>query len=735
MEQGRLRSLMSDSTAVLRGRVGQSPPPLQPGWEPTPGQIGICCSGGGIRSASYNLGALQALQELGILQQADYLASVSGGGYIAGAMTMVATSEHQDLVWEPHPPPFARQSPEERHLRNHSSYLAYGRAGMARLVGRVLLGLLINVTFLGAMVTLAARAAGHVGAWLRPELVTGTGRTPPTVATGGVVLFGVLLLAVGFVLILVTGLRRLPARHEDRLVLAGQRVLLTGLSILGVLLALPWVLGALRGASGRLLDLLDWAAGLVGAGDGAIAATPETTALTQVATVLVALGIPALLGSALKTIFTEQASRIGLLAGGLLVPVLVAAGFLAVANDAAGHGWTAAEVWWFAVPAALLAGLWAWSDLTAGSLHPFYKRRLCSAFALERIWRNPDGDVADTAEERHPAGRLDARERQYDLHVPLSQTCPPEGRAWPKLVCCAAANITDEGATPPGRRAVTFTFDPDWVGGPEVGYVPTGQFERVLGPGRAQDITLPAAVAVSGAALSPSMGSLTRPAFTLLLALVNARLGVWLPNPRRIVAHHLDNAQREALLDEDPRPWRSRPRFTWLWREMRGHNAADGRFLYVTDGGHWENLGLVELLRRGCTEIYCFDAAGDKEDTFFTIGQAIALARSELGVDITVDPADLRPADGDTYAAEDHVVGTITFPPDASGTQPAPGRLVFAKLAVTRDAPWDVRAYKEKDARFPNHSLLQQMFPDQTFESYRALGYHTACRAVASMKA
>jgi hypothetical protein len=45
-------------------------------------------------------------------------------------------------------------------------------------------------------------------------------------------------------------------------------------------------------------------------------------------------------------------------------------------------------------------------------------------------------------------------------------------------------------------------------------------------------------------------------------------------------------------------------------------------FLYVTDGGHWENLGLVELLRRGCTKIYCFDAAGDKEQTFFTIGEA-----------------------------------------------------------------------------------------------------------------
>ena len=53
-----------------------------------------------------------------------------------------------------------------------------------------------------------------------------------------------------------------------------------------------------------------------------------------------------------------------------------------------------------------------------------------------------------------------------------------------------------------------------------------------------------------------------------------------------------------------------RPRPEYLWKELFGRNRIDDKFLYVTDGGHYENLGLVELPRRGCGTIYCFDACG-----------------------------------------------------------------------------------------------------------------------------
>jgi hypothetical protein len=61
--------------------------------DPEPGKAGICCSGGGIRSAAFNLGALQALQSKRALSEAKYLSAVSGGSYIAAAFCMVAKTE------------------------------------------------------------------------------------------------------------------------------------------------------------------------------------------------------------------------------------------------------------------------------------------------------------------------------------------------------------------------------------------------------------------------------------------------------------------------------------------------------------------------------------------------------------------------------------------------------------------------------------------------------------------
>jgi hypothetical protein len=185
----------------------------------------------------------------------------------------------------------------------------------------------------------------------------------------------------------------------------------------------------------------------------------------------------------------------------------------------------------------------------------------------------------------------------------------------------------------------SFTFSPEAIGGPLVGGISTRAFEERLAS-RQRDFTLPAAVAMSGAAISPAMGRDTRRALRLLLAMANVRLGVWVPNPRRVdrwmertrygsrqLAEHVhshdmgrvttplagpsshdppkeDDFRRRFLVPR-PRPW-------YLLKEMFGWNSVNDAYLYVTDGGHYENLGLVELLRRGCTEIFCFDASGGK---------------------------------------------------------------------------------------------------------------------------
>ena len=69
------------------------------------------------------------------------------------------------------------------------------------------------------------------------------------------------------------------------------------------------------------------------------------------------------------------------------------------------------------------------------------------------------------------------------------------------------------------------------------------------------------------------------------------------------------------------------------WAEAAGRLSYRGTWMYVTDGGHYDNLGLVAALRRGASNIVVLDASGDQADTWFTLGSAIALARTDAGVE------------------------------------------------------------------------------------------------------
>lgn len=147
--------------------IGPSEHPRRP---PTRSGIGICCSGGGIRSAAYNLGALQELARQGKLQQADYLSAVSGGAYIAGALAIAARHSDPDLLASK--PPLAPGSEEEHYLRNRCSYLAQGLTGKARLLGAVLIGLLVNLGVIGLVLYSVGRPLGWIYASFYDQLAS-----------------------------------------------------------------------------------------------------------------------------------------------------------------------------------------------------------------------------------------------------------------------------------------------------------------------------------------------------------------------------------------------------------------------------------------------------------------------------------------------------------------------------------------------------------------------------------
>jgi len=201
--------------------------------------------------------------------------------------------------------------------------------------------------------------------------------------------------------------------------------------------------------------------------------------------------------------------------------------------------------------------------------------------------------------------------------------------------------------------------------------------------------------------------------------MANIRLGVWIVNPRR-----LDEASQGGRRV-------GKPRILYLLREIVGTNHLDAKYLYVSDGGHYENLGLVEQLRRGCEWVVCIDAAGDKVDTFQTLGGAIAIARSELGVDVRIHPAEAMAtipldtgAKHQPWVKQAHCMGTIHYPTGEVG------HLLYIKAGVPPDAPWDVRSFAEANAGFPTDPTLDQLYTAERLEAYRALGEFVTERAL-----
>jgi hypothetical protein len=750
-----------------------NPLPRRPLADPKPGRIGIACSGGGIRSAAYNLGALQVLRDKGVFgldaggrrQRRDvYVAAVSGGSYIASSFaTVAATSDVGDLAPRNGGPlerdgarvprrVYAPSSPEDVHLRNHSAYMAPGLGGKLRLVLRVTMGMVANFAVIGVVVGIVGACLGLLYGEALAQLArpNATGALHPATAAW---LLALGPPALGVVLQLPDLFKRLNHDSRRRFCEAwATRLIALGVALGVVLLAVPQLILWIRGFSWT------WAA------DAASPASTASTGADRATVLLQALNLSALLAAAagaLRAFVARKRSYFALAAGAVAGPLAVFVPVVWVANATAVGGFSAGDLRLVAL--LLGAGLFAWFvvDLNQWSLHPYYRRRLSSAFFVRR-------DGPDSVEEW-----------PYDVPLRVSQV-DGDGR-FPELIVCAAANVSDQGATPPGRSSTPFTFCRKDIGGPLVSACPATYYEKHAARA-SRDVTLPAAVAMSGAAFSPVMGKKSIRALTFLLALTNLRLGVWLPNPRHVEALSKPRLERapswarrlpraveaavsrlgrsllgpvlpDAVLDERcPSAWAGvkawalgrRPRPHYLFKEMLGRTKLNDRFLYITDGGHFDNLGVVELLRRGCTTIYCLDAGGDPAGRYAALGEAIALARSELQVDIDIDPSPIDPPEKGAPPATDHVVGRIRYRAtpsgegevtcDADDSSPFVGRIVYCRAAVTAQAPFDVRAFQAKDRRFPHHSTLDQLFDDEKFESYRALGAHTADRAIDSLR-
>lgn len=256
-------------------------------------------------------------------------------------------------------------------------------------------------------------------------------------------------------------------------------------------------------------------------------------------------------------------------------------------------------------------------------------------------------------------------------------------------------------------KAQSMTFSPLHVGNRFVGYRPAPEYGSD-GKGRGTGVSLGMALAVSGAAASSAMGMYSTKARAFLLTLANARLGLWFGNPQNAKTWQ----RSEPPLGVEP-----------LVREMLGLTTDHNPYVYLSDGGHYENLALWEMVARRCRFIVISDAGCDPTYAFGDLSNAVRRIRLDLGIPIEFLPLS-QSREGQGRTNQHGAIGVIRYGA-VDGPGAPDGTIVYLKATLSGDEPVDVRNFAATDPLFPHDSTGNQFFDEARFESYRALGFHT----------
>jgi predicted acylesterase/phospholipase RssA len=356
----------------------------------------------------------------------------------------------------------------------------------------------------------------------------------------------------------------------------------------------------------------------------------------------------------------------------------------------------------------VVALLFSWRvDINEFSIHYLYRNRLIRCY------------LGASVPERHGQPFTGFSEDDNlplaSLSIPAGATDEKHGRPLP-IFNTSLNVVRGKELALQTRKARSFAFTPALSGFTRA-RTDQREWQAFYGPtckgaskmlGAPQGITLGTAVAVSGAAASPNMGSYSQPALSFLMTIFDVRLGWWIGNPGK-------------------KYWSSgspKVGFYWLLRELLGSTNDDSDFVYLSDGGHFENLAVYELVRRRCKLIVACDASCDPEYKFGDLHNAMERCRTDFGVDISFSQlAPLYPSaeaatPGCKRAQEHFAVGNIHYPQ----SDVEDGKIIYIKPNLVEGDPRDVLAYADIDKQFPHDSTANQWFDESHFESYRALG-------------
>lgn len=643
---------------------------------------GISISGGGIRSASFSMGVLQALAAHELLEKVDYLSTVSGGGYTGSSLTWFNHLARDCRHWFF---PFGRVEEGARdknpsfpsqilgYIRQHGNYLVPGSGiNLTSIFMTVLRNMLLPMAvYLSLMVTMFIgfiKLQQHLGPGF------GLDGLPPRMLSlpawlSAAAMFAFVVLSITYAWFTWASPANSTANYRFRIHSQVTMGLLGGSAALFALMsALPLIIsivGSTVSASG----------GIVGIASGLWHFYRDSRGLSN-------------RGSSMNLVFIVTAA--------LLIYALLAVAYL-IADASLG--------WW---PLYLGVGtmLGFFVNLNYFGLGRMYRDRLIETFLPNR----------KTVETGRWAAATEANTTL------LHETCTEKDQGPFHLVNCNLVLIDAEVTRFRGRGGDNFTMTSAYCGSDATGWVETEQFNH-------GNMTLATAMAISGAAANPHTGANgegpTRNRFvSFLMFMLGLRLGYYVVNP----------ASRFRIPMLQPNYL-----YPGIYQGLLGQGFnTRRRYLELTDGGHFENTAMYELIRRRLDLVIAIEAGADPTFAFADLANLVEKVRVDFGVYIRFDDdyglAPIIPGSSTDQSgfAERYdlskrcfAIGHIWYPP--IGDEPASeGLLVFIKATMTTGLPADLYGYKGAHPTFPNQTTADQFFDEMQLESYRELGFQLA---------
>lgn len=654
---------------------------------------GLALSGGGIRSASFCLGVLQALASNKRLQNFDYLSTVSGGGYLGGSLSWIWLKKWQDSARDPafgtgdKNFPFGtgkrfsnkkadmdrQQASLMRHLRQYGKYLTPDRnLNLFSFISVVLRSItmgLVTILLLSSLLFHLLHEETSLFMPLKDSLF-------PSLA----VKIAVGSIAVYFGALLLYALQSLTfSQSDDKAYLSrrGWEIVIKYFLYASLLISVIAIVPILRE---EVAEKFAAAGGFTAAIGAAIAWFTQKSLNSSGSGILKHLPRPLII-------------NVGLL--------LLMIGLLVVADQLNHLIQKQFDLLPHLLAALLLLLAAALVPINKVSIHRYYRDRLMETF-MPDVNKVLSGDNNCVARHANKTRLSDCKPQQRDMpyHIINSNLV---------LVASKIAKFR-------GRGGDNFILSPLYCGSNATGWRNTKSFAG-------DTLTLPTAVAISGAAANSDSGvagnGLTmNPILSTIMSIFNLRLGYWAANPDPERNKH-PRCQPSYLV----------PGFNGvLYRHKLNEEA---RFVQLSDGGHFENLAVYELLRRQCKFIVCCDAEQDKDFRFEGLGNLLEKARVDFGTEIQINNTDLqkllysRDAQGNThYADTGYLLAEIDYPNEVKGY------FLYIKTTLVDDLPADLVAYKSAQPDFPDESTLDQFFDEKQMEAYRLLGMKIAQTAL-----